>query len=152
MRVPCAVPCAVQNSLIISGRTQSCFTQNSLIQRNSKIWCNLVSVCILPLPLGMSNGQLSNSHVSASTEHARYRAWHGRLDTYGAWCAAMLDNNQWLQIDLGEVKEVMAVSLQGRMNDSWITTFYLQYSTDMVTWYCYGTQALSKVHHQFTQF
>ena len=103
------------------------------------------SACARPIPLGMSDGQIPDSSISASTEHAQYPARHGRLDGYGAWCAVAVDTSQWLQVDLGEVKEVMAVSMQGRLNDSWVKSFFFQFSADEATWYCYGHEEGSKV-------
>ena len=99
----------------------------------------------------MSDGRIPDSSISASTEHAQYPAHRGRLDGYGAWCADAADTSQWLQVDLGEVKEVMAVSMQGRLNDSWVTSFFFQFSADEATWYCYGHEEGSKVRCGFIE-
>ena len=66
-------------------------------------------------------------------------------DISTAWCAAEENEDQWLQVDLREDKDVMAVALQGRYHHSWVTTFYIQYSTDGNTWYCYGSATDHKV-------
>ena len=66
-------------------------------------------------------------------------------DVLAAWCAAVKDEEQWLEVDLQENRDVMALGLQGRYGHSWIELFYVQYSTDGNTWYCYGSENGHKV-------
>lgn len=62
-----------------------------------------------------------------------------------AWCAAERNEKQWLQIDLQENKDIMALALQGLYQHSWVESFYIQYSIDGETWYCYGSENGHKV-------
>ena len=62
---------------------------------------------------------------------------YGRLngDRGDGWCAKEADrNDDWLQVDLGEMIEVCALATQGDRNgNEWTTAFKLSYSTDAQT-------------------
>lgn len=86
--------------------------------------------------------------MKASSSLSGFSAKDGLIiedDVSAAWCAAEENEEQWLQVDLQEDKDVMAVALQGRYHHSWVTTFYIQYSRDGNTWYCYGSATSHKV-------
>lgn len=86
--------------------------------------------------------------MKASSSLSGFSAKDGLIiedDISTAWCAAEENEDQWLELDLRENKDVMAVALQGRYHHSWVTTFYIQYSTDGNTWYCYGSATGHKV-------
>ena len=89
-------------------------------------------------PLGMENGYIPNSALTASSqlgavwgpENARlhYKGGPGRL---GAWIPAHQNHGQWLQVDLGTGKQVTGISIQGYYNaDHWVKSFSLRYSND----------------------
>ena len=87
-------------------------------------------------------------HLEASSSLDGFSAKHGlktEYDVTTAWCAAERNDEQWLEVDLQEDKDVMAVALQGRYEHSWVTTFYIQYSSNRSKWYCYGSDSGHKV-------
>ena len=99
--------------------------------------------------LGMANGAISDSQISASSQldssHAAIQArlhFKATAGKAGSWSAHRNDVNQWLQIDLGSLyTNVTRVASQGR-NDSlhWVTKYKLQYSNDGVNFQCYREQ------------
>ncbi|XP_072017641.1 retinoschisin-like [Amphiura filiformis] len=53
----------------------------------------------------------------------------------GAWAAAIVDVNQWIQVDLRATMLVSGVMIQGRdVYDEWVTKFTVQYNTYGVDW------------------
>ncbi len=59
-----------------------------------------------------------------------------------AWLSKFQDTNQWLQIDLQEVRVVSGILAQGRCDaDEWTTKYSLQYRTqDNLNWVYYKDQ------------
>lgn len=59
-----------------------------------------------------------------------------------AWLSKFQDTNQWLQIDLQEVRVVSGILAQGRCDaDEWTTKYSLQYRTqDNLNWIYYKDQ------------
>ena len=99
--------------------------------------------CVRPVPF-----DVDLNLMNASSSLSGYSAKDGLIiedDVSAAWCAAEEDEEQWLEVDLQEDKDVMAVALQGRYHNSWVKTFYIQYSSDGNTWYCYGSATADKV-------
>lgn len=66
--------------------------------------------------LGMESGTILDSEISASSQYdSNHFARQGRLNFRGGWRAAVDDENQWLQIDLGKgFANVTRVGTQGR--------------------------------------
>ena len=86
--------------------------------------------------------------MNASSSLSGFSAKDGLIidDVCAAWCATEENEEQWLEVDLLDEKDVMAVALQGlQCHHSWVTTFYIQYSIDRKTWYCYGSANGHKV-------
>ena len=100
-----------------------------------------IAECPRPIPF-----IVSQQNLSASSSRDQFTAQDGLIidDTLTAWCAFVKNDKQWLQVDLQEEKDVMALALQG-YNHSWVTTFYVHYSSDGETWYCYGSETGPKV-------
>ena len=97
----------------------------------------------------MESGAITDGQISASSEHsAGLAAPRGRLNlpltesTTGAWTALTLDDNQWLQVDLGWTHStVTQVATQGRNNvNQWVTRYKLQYSNDGINFHYYREQ------------
>ena len=95
-------------------------------------------------PLGMENGGISDGKISASTELNGHLAIQGRLhfpasSIAGGWAAAVNDENQWLQIDLGnKFAYVTGVATQGRdLVGQWVTKYDLYYGDDGVSFTFY---------------
>ncbi|XP_022800570.1 uncharacterized protein LOC111338360 [Stylophora pistillata] len=87
-----------------------------------------------PKPLGMENGAISDSHITASSENGlKWPAKNARLNypQGGAW-APKLNPDEWLQIDfLNYRTSVTSVATQGRSIGNitqWVSTYRLQYS------------------------
>ena len=105
-------------------------------------------VCI-HLDLGMENGVIPDSRVTASSElNAGTPAKNGRLN-YAAgpsWCAQTNDNNPYLQIDLQSLYVICAVSTQGNSKtDEWVETYTIQTSIEGVHWTDYENDGHPKV-------
>lgn len=87
------------------------------------------------LPLGMQDGRITHSHVSATSMHnIHYAPWNGRLQEInhgsvrGAWIARVNNRDQWVQIDLGTNTRVKAIATQGRYDaNQWVTQYKLSY-------------------------
>ncbi|KAL9964037.1 hypothetical protein ACROYT_G027611 [Oculina patagonica] len=99
--------------------------------------------------LGMESGAISDGQITASSQFDNNHApTQGRLHfSYtsvkaGAWAAAISDDNQWLQVDLGSNHfTVTRVATQGRNgNKQWVTKYNLQYSDDEVNFQYYKEQ------------
>nr|XP_058946188.1 venom prothrombin activator pseutarin-C non-catalytic subunit-like [Pocillopora verrucosa] len=89
--------------------------------------------------LGMENGAISDSQISASSQwNSNLSPKNGRLhheqgpEKGGAWSARTNDDKQWLQIDLRDQQtKVTRVGTQGRNGvNQWVTKYKLQYGND----------------------
>ncbi|XP_078595284.1 neuropilin-1-like [Branchiostoma floridae x Branchiostoma japonicum] len=69
------------------------------------------SSCLLPL--GMENGDIEDSQISASTEKTGYEAYKGRLNGPRAWQADVANTNQWLQVNLTTRTIITGIQTQG---------------------------------------
>ena len=88
----------------------------------------------------MESQAITNAQITASSEHnALHAASHARLNfqeipgkAVGAWVANAIDDNPWLQVDLGaRYSKVTRVATQGRNSlkyPRWVTKYRLQYS------------------------
>ena len=91
-------------------------------------------------PVGISDqGKIPDNQMSASSQFGTgYQAAYGRLngDRGDGWCAKEAGrNDDWLQVDLGQMIEVCALATQGDRNgNEWATAFKLSYSTDGNSW------------------
>ncbi|XP_033107775.1 uncharacterized protein LOC117109513 isoform X2 [Anneissia japonica] len=105
-----------------------------------------VLVCLIPCieGLGMESGAIPSASIKASSE---YNVQHGprraRLnlvpdsDGIGAWAAKTRDLNQWIQVDLGKIRQVSGVVTQGRNGYSpgqWVESYKVSYSIDATNW------------------
>ncbi len=95
--------------------------------------------------------------MSASSYYnndANYQAAYGRLhgSRGDGWCtASSSSNDDWLQVDLGQMLQVCGVATQGDGThdglDEWVTDFKLSFSSDGITWTTYkdghGAQVVS---------
>eukprot|EP00058_Branchiostoma_floridae_P006902 XP_002592390.1 hypothetical protein BRAFLDRAFT_67255 [Branchiostoma floridae] len=94
-------------------------------------------------PLGMEFGAIPDGSITASSSlRAWYGPYRGRLNIVsggGAWVAKYNNIRQWLQVDLGEMKNVSGTIIQGQpTNNQWVTSYKLQYSTDRLSWTTYA--------------
>ncbi len=92
--------------------------------------------------LGVEDGTISDNRITASSWQTNSGPSRARLNTPtlsgtdGAWVPSVSDMNQWIQAELGDVKTVTGVLIQGRSDtDQWVTAFMAQYSLDGENWY-----------------
>ncbi|XP_078381057.1 uncharacterized protein LOC144663858 [Oculina patagonica] len=114
-------PCQVMQLLILAGMLS--FASGEEI--SYKCFENAV---------GISNPSvIPDNHITASSQRGvLYQPAYGRLDSTsgGGWCAKKpCRNDDWLQVDLGNIFEVCGVGSQGYRNgDEWLTGFKISYS------------------------
>ena len=59
----------------------------------------------------------------------------GACCAVGAWAAATLDQNQWIQVDFISTHRILSVTTQGRpANSELVTSYYVSYSQDGANW------------------
>ncbi|XP_015750013.1 PREDICTED: retinoschisin-like [Acropora digitifera] len=99
--------------------------------------------------LGMQSGAIPDSHITASSQHSdglaapRSRLYIlGTGSLFAAWLPSAHDQDQWLQIDIGEpLSVVTAVATQGRGDHPrWVTSYKLQYSDKHTTDFQFYTE------------
>ncbi|XP_022786019.1 uncharacterized protein LOC111326318 [Stylophora pistillata] len=98
------------------------------------------------MPLGLTEWIIPKEAMTASSSlGTNYAPWMGRLGAMeggGAWCAKNNDNMQHLQIDLGYVRKVRSLQIQGKegisrhptLESAWVKNFTLSHSVDGITW------------------
>ncbi|KAI8517213.1 Retinal rod rhodopsin-sensitive cGMP 3',5'-cyclic phosphodiesterase subunit delta [Branchiostoma belcheri] len=97
--------------------------------------------CIDEKPLGLVAEVAPNvvaSSVWSDTEFCQPHNSH--LYSPSGWCSGVLDNNQWLQLDLWSETAVSGVITRGRGNSApyeRVTSYKLQHSVDGNTWTTY---------------
>ncbi|EGC40356.1 hypothetical protein DICPUDRAFT_146689 [Dictyostelium purpureum] len=58
-----------------------------------------------------------------------------RFDGSEAWCASVIDTNQYIVAGCEIPRTFVAVSIQGRGDaDQWVTSYKIRYSLDNITW------------------
>lgn len=99
--------------------------------------------------LGVENGNISDTQISASSEWSdNHAASQGRLNykattsKAGGWKAGRKDYNIWLQIDLGnrDTKVTGVATQGGNNNNQWVTKYRLQYSNSDLNFKFYKEQ------------
>ncbi|KAG7315344.1 hypothetical protein KOW79_021432 [Hemibagrus wyckioides] len=107
--------------------------------------------CPYHRPLGFEAGSVTSDQISCSNQD-QYTGWFSswipnkaRLNNQGfgcSWLSKYQDTNQWLQIDLKEVKVVSGIITQGRCDaDEWITKYSVQYRiNENLNWIYYKDQ------------
>lgn len=120
----------------------------------------LISVSTCSKPLGVRNGRLRNSKISASSEFNKYHAaWLGRLGRVrhgkyvGAWCARHNNHNQWIKFDFSRPMKITKVDTQGRQDAAqWVTRYLLSSSLDGTHWQIYRFNSQDKVGAECRHF
>ncbi|CAH3038827.1 unnamed protein product [Porites evermanni] len=88
--------------------------------------------------LGMQNGKLPNSALSASSQWNSYYGpenarlhFHPQSGRNGAWIPKKQDHHEWFQVDFGIETQVTRIETQGRQDASeWVKAYTLRYSLD----------------------
>ena len=104
-------------------------------------------------PLGLQNGRLRNSRITASSEYNVYTAARlGRLGLHkrgryvGAWSARHNNKNQWIKVDFGRTMKITKIATQGRQDAAqWVTYYKVSSSLDGVHWQVYRFKNSDKV-------
>ncbi|KAL9951076.1 hypothetical protein ACROYT_G043672 [Oculina patagonica] len=97
-------------------------------------------------PLGMQNGDIKDNQITATSSRSADLPHYGRLHNNKYWCAAKKSKNEYIQVDLGQVKTLNKILIQGRGNRyDWVTGFFLYYSDDGQRWTGY-TESGDKNH------
>ncbi|XP_078343345.1 uncharacterized protein LOC144629051 isoform X2 [Oculina patagonica] len=112
----------------------------SLTQQQIQLIKDRIQLDVCQKPLGMESGLIKDAQISASSQwDANHAAVQARLHfkagggKEGGWSARASNQNQWLQVDLGDVTSVKVIGTQGRNGggDQWVTSYKLQYSNDV---------------------
>ena len=103
----------------------------------------LPSYTVCSSPLGMKDGTIQDSQITASSEfnsdtHGKNNARLDRPagdDTTGAWSSGIDDLNQWIGVEFVTYKHVSGIILQGRSDYArWVTKYKVEYSGDGAAW------------------
>lgn len=104
--------------------------------------------------LGMENGAIGDGQISASSQwNDNHAARQGRLQftqngrKAGSWSSRKNDQNQWLQIDMGDHHKVTGVATQGRDSvkyKQWVTKYQLLFSNGGVNFQDYKGQGTAR--------
>ena len=97
-----------------------------------------------------SDTKISDDKITSSTvgDSATTPARNGRLSytRSSSWCASSSDQKPYLQIDLGDLYVICAVSTQGNSKvDMWVKSYQIGYSSDSEDWLIYREQNVEKV-------
>ncbi|XP_022111299.1 retinoschisin-like [Acanthaster planci] len=93
--------------------------------------------CSAPKPLGLSDGTIADSQISASSSQPTFNAQEARLFVGDGWASESIDTNPWIEVDLGESTVVSGVVTEAYL--------YLTGICQLVTKYrvAYQTQSSS---------
>ncbi|XP_040516089.1 coagulation factor V isoform X2 [Gallus gallus] len=105
------------------------------------------------LPLGMENGEIKNTQITASSvKTSWFSTWEpslARINQKGkinAWRAKSNNNQQWLQIDLLTIKKITAIATQGVKSvttENFVKTYVILYSNQGSEWKSYTEDSSS---------
>ncbi|XP_069566819.1 macrophage mannose receptor 1-like, partial [Brachyistius frenatus] len=85
--------------------------------------------------LGVENGTIANSQLSASSSVGSFTPSRARLNGNSCWMPLGNPTSSWIQVNLGQTRKVTGIVIQGcPQNDHWITKFKMQHSMDGTTW------------------
>ncbi|KAM8857385.1 coagulation factor V isoform 2-T2 [Synchiropus picturatus] len=97
------------------------------------------------VPLGMESRRIEDHRITASSTASswNWETWKPSLarlnkkGTVNAWQARYNDQNQWLQVELPEIKKITGIITQGAkslMKEMYVISYTLQYSNDGLHW------------------
>ncbi|XP_074551183.1 coagulation factor V [Halichoeres trimaculatus] len=100
------------------------------------------------VPLGMETGLIEDHRITASSTASSWYSgpWRPSLarlnkqGTINAWQAYHNDMNQWLQVELPQVKKITGIITQGAKSlgtEMYVLSFSLMYSDNGIHWYHY---------------
>ncbi|XP_031548593.1 venom prothrombin activator oscutarin-C non-catalytic subunit-like [Actinia tenebrosa] len=120
-----------------------------------KTWVNWVCMrvelygCDSKLSVGISNGLIRQSAITANSSKMGKEPWRGRLNNpFGCWCAAALTDVE-LYIDLAFVYRLRSFAAQGNpdpMTSEWVTHVSVMYKERVNDdWTFYGSNGVTTV-------
>ncbi|XP_062340567.1 macrophage mannose receptor 1 [Osmerus eperlanus] len=84
--------------------------------------------------LGVEDGLVPDSELTASSSTSSHVPTQARLKSNSCWMPST-PVNSWIQVNLGMVRKVTGIILQGcPQNDHWVTKFRVQHSMDGTSW------------------
>ncbi|KAM7407046.1 hypothetical protein PAMA_002993 [Pampus argenteus] len=97
------------------------------------------------VPLGMESGLIKDSHITASSTAYNWYSgsWNpslarlNRQGTTNAWQAGYNNMNQWLQVELPQIKKITGIITQGAKSmgrEMYVKSYTLVYSDDGMRW------------------
>ncbi|XP_069568180.1 coagulation factor V [Brachyistius frenatus] len=97
------------------------------------------------VPLGMEDGLIKDHHITASSSSSSWYSgpWKpslarvNRQGTINAWRAKYNDMNQWLQVELPQIKKITGIITQGAKSlgtEMYVISYTLQYSDNGIHW------------------
>ncbi|XP_040003907.1 coagulation factor V isoform X2 [Xiphias gladius] len=100
------------------------------------------------VPLGIESGLIEDHRITASSTASSWYSgpWKpslarlNRQGTINAWQAKYNDMNQWLQVELPQIKKITGIITQGAKSlgkSMYITSYTLQYSSNGIHWELY---------------
>ena len=96
--------------------------------------------------LGLSDGSISDSQITASNEKGSYPAVGVRLGTGNAWETKSTDIYPWLQVDFLNVVNIAIVKTQGAITRvNFVRTFSVSFGHDGVNFEDYQNGGRKKV-------
>ncbi|KXJ25332.1 Lactadherin [Exaiptasia diaphana] len=90
--------------------------------------------------LGMEDGRISDSQITASSHNSRYvLPKNARLNNVRAWKAKQEAVGEYLEVDIGTNTNICKIASQGsRGTQKWVTSYSIHYSSDQSTWTTYS--------------
>jgi hypothetical protein len=76
----------------------------------------------------------------------------GMLDSPTGWCVASNDLSQWIQMDAGQVKVINGVVTQGHQYGEWVTSYFIETSSDGYTWFTFGGTLTSALDGSYLSY
>ncbi|XP_031562760.1 lactadherin-like isoform X5 [Actinia tenebrosa] len=130
----------------------------TFILPTSAFFINSSAIQACNSPLGIQNGQIPDTHLSASSyssylyigrgKHMDMQAKYCRLNHQFAWCTNKGNKEKsWLMVDLGRITNVTSISTQGfaGVSDYFVSSFKLAYSIDRNFWKFVRENGVDKV-------
>ena len=86
------------------------------------------------VPLGMINGNIPDSSITASSWNNDARVpYHARLQGDSWWSNDNSDSNPWLQVDLLATYNVAAILTEGTFSTRWVGVMTVQFGNNPAT-------------------
>ncbi|XP_028415474.1 uncharacterized protein LOC114538489 [Dendronephthya gigantea] len=99
--------------------------------------------------LGIKSGYIKDHQMSSSSYIPGYEPFKARLNNSVAWCSAVLNDTQFIQVDfLHEVKITKLIVLGMDKDVGSVEQFVLEYSLDDKTWRNYTEHDMTRVFHR----